>query len=218
MRVFNKQFFNDNAFEPSLWDESWNYIRDEGITLHQSPETIPFNDFPPILSRSPWLEDLAVIAPRSDWNSVLIPFSPLDHEKQYFKGHLIADIFAPLIDRTPSNKKFIASARPSCCFFAEMDKFKHEIFNRIVGTNEDQPFFLFDESLSYCFGFDFDFEYCFFSSVDLKQDDERLMGTFAEWDTFFVDNFVRTAPKDTFHLKLFETILRPSISRTFDIS
>ncbi len=216
MKITNKSFFNEDAFKPSLWDESWDYIRDEGIILHESPKTIPYKEFPPILSRFSWGKTLAVAAPRLDWNSVLIPFSPDYHDEKHFKGHSIKDILTPLIEGTPSNKKYIASANPSSCFFAEIDQFKYEIFAKIAGTNEDIAFFLFDESLSYCFGFDFDFEYCFFSSENLKEDDERLKGTFAEWDKFFVDNFLRTPSNGAYHLKLFETVLQPSISRTIN--
>lgn len=211
-----KNFFYENAYKPSLWDESWEYFRKEGIILHETPETIPYKEFPPILSRFAWGKNLAVIAPRRDWNSIFIPFSSLYHDEKCFKGHLISDIFLPLIDGKQSNKKFIASANPYECFFAEINKFKYEIIFNIAGTNEMTPFFIFDDSFKHCFGFDFDFEYSFFSSADLKQNDERLKGTFAEWDTFFVDNFVRTAPKKTAHMELFETVLRPSIPRIFN--
>ncbi len=215
--ISDELFFQENAFKPSLWNESWEYIRNEGIILHESPKTVPYKNFPPILSRFAWHLTLAVIAPKREWNSVLIPFSPLYHDQQYFRGFRISDICTALIEAFSSSKIFVASARPSCCFFAEIEKFKYEVIFRIAGTNEDKPFFLFDESLSWCFGFDYDFEYSFFSSPYLKQDDERLKGTFAEWDTFFVDNFVRTAPKNTSHLKLFENILRPSIPRTLSV-
>lgn len=215
--TMNNKFFSEDAYKPSLWDESWAYMEEKGIIMHQSPKTVPYKYFPSILSRFPWLEDLAVIAPRSDWNSVLIPFDPLDHNEKHFNGHLISDIFTPLIKGTSSKKVFVASARPSCCFFAEFEQFDYEIFNRIAGTNEDKPFFVFDDTLRYCFGLNFDFEYAFFSSLDLQQDDERLIGSFKEWDDFFIENFVRTAPKDTFHMKLFETVLRPSIPRVLDV-
>ncbi|MCH2547823.1 MAG: hypothetical protein MK052_09485, partial [Alphaproteobacteria bacterium] len=101
--------------------------------------------------------------------------------------------------------------------FIEMESFEYEIFNQIAGANEIIPFILFDETLSYCFGFDFDFEYSFFSSANLKPDDARLKGTFAEWDQFFVDEFVKKPPNTySYHQELFETVLRPSIPRKFN--
>lgn len=211
----DNKFFQDNATEYYVFDDRRPYFQDEGIIFHDL-NSVPYQEFPQIISRFAWGKSLAVIAPKREWNSILIPFSPLDHDRKYFKGLLISDIFKPLIETLFLKKQYIASADPNYCFFAQTNQFQYKVVESIAGGNEMTPFFIFDDSFQHCFGFDFDFEYSFFSSANLKQDDERLKGTFAEWDSFFVDNFVRSALKKTAHMELFETILRPSIPRTFN--
>ena len=65
MNISDEFFFNEDAYKPSLWDESWDYMKHEGVVIHETPQTIPYKKFPSILSRFHWGKDLAVIAPRS---------------------------------------------------------------------------------------------------------------------------------------------------------
>lgn len=210
----NNKFFQNNAEKYYVFDDRREYLNKEQVFFYDL-NTIPFKNFPSIISRLPFGKGGTVIAPKREWNSVLIPYSPLDHDRKYFKGCLISDIFASLIKTLFLKEQYIASAKSSYCFFAKTNEFQYKVVESIAGGNEIIPFFIFDDSFQHCFGFDFDFEYSFFSSKDLKNDDERLMGTFAEWDAFFIDHFVRTAPKNTMHMELFETVLRPAIPRTF---
>lgn len=215
--IINENLFMKDASAPHLWKESWEYMHQHGVLVYGPSDMVPFTRFPPIAARH-HLGRGTVISPKPEWNSVLIPFSPEKHDEHLFNGRLISDVMKPLIQGQDDKKKYIASARSWYRFFAEMDVVEYSIFENLVGTNEIIPFLLFDETLSYCFGFDFDFEYAFFSSATLAQDDARLNGALSEWDAYFVDYFVKKAPKNTRHIELFEKILAPSIPRIFDVS
>ena len=216
--IIDKYFFQNDACTPDLYEESWEFMRENKVKIYESLDTIPFREFPPIATRTHLSGGRStIIAPKKEWNSILIPYAPDLHDERYFKDHLISDLLFPLLGGNSGKKKYIASVRSWYGLFAEMDNFEYEIFNQIVGMNMVIPFILFDETLSYCFGFDFDFEYSFFSSANLKHDDARLKGTFAEWDQFFVDEFVKKPPNTySYHQELFETVLRPSIPRKFN--
>jgi len=203
--------FEKEAIPAFILKESYDLLQKEGMSFY-SPEETPYKELPPVLLRSPFGKG-TLISPKRDWNSILIPFWPPEHEHKLFKEKLISQIVSSLINGAGRGAKYISSAEQRFHLFAKMDTFNYRIIRELSSLVDVTELFIFDEGLSFCFGFNADFEYSFFSSQHLKQDDKRLNGTLKEWDDYFVRNFGQDLPEFSLHEKAFETILRPSIPR-----
>lgn len=214
-----EKLFYINAREPYIDEDERAFFGGKNIRfIHQS--NIIFEYLPTIINRTECfhgVDDSTVVFPKKDIPTVMIPIDPQLLGEYLFKDYALHDVVSSFIKKYFSGNIFLASADPNYCIFCHIKDFEHQILVSLQSGNATTPFFIFDEDMTSCFGFDYDFEICFLSSKKLYDGDPILHGSFEEWDRFFIEEFSERFHPETTHQHYFENYILPNVPRMYDI-